>query len=298
MLDVRRMQVLRAVVTSGSVSAAATNLGYTPSAISQQLTTLEREAGTPLLEKLGRGVRPTPAGRLLAERAGRVADLLSDTEAELADLRAGWTGLLRMQFFHTASVGLIPPAIAKFRATHPDVQLDLTMREDNLVDSIASGDADLAVIVVSRQIPEARGVRLQHLADDPYRIVLPIDHRMTDHDCVDLAKLADESWIRSAISTGGTCDEALQDAYACAGFTPNMTMEVDGSYAAQGYVAAGLGVSLVPRLGLEAMHPDVVVRPVRHPEPVRHLYVAVRETVVDQPATQALLAVLAEVATS
>ncbi|MGW3468873.1 LysR family transcriptional regulator [Saccharopolyspora sp. NPDC000995] len=296
MLDVRRMQVLRAVVTSGSVSAAATNLGYTPSAISQQLSTLEKEAGTPLLEKVGRGLRPTPAGTLLAERAGRIAELLSSAEAELADIRAGRTGLLRVRFFHTASVGLIPPAVAKFRAEHPEVQLDLRMQDVGLLDEVAGGEADLAIIVVGRAMPERRGVRLVHLGDDPYRLVLPKSHPMAAQDCVDLVQLACESWINSAVTSDDICSTLLRDAYASAGFTPKVVLETDDSYSAQGFVAAGLGVALVPRLGLDVVHPGVVVRPVRNPEPARRLCVAVRETVADRPATQSMLDTLLEIA--
>ncbi|GAA0525409.1 LysR family transcriptional regulator [Saccharopolyspora subtropica] len=296
MLDVRRMQVLRAVVSSGSVSAAAANLGYTPSAISQQLATLEREAGTPLLEKVGRGLRPTPAGTLLAERAEQIAEVLGSTEAELADIRAGRTGLLRMRFFHTASVGLIPPAVAKFRAEHPEVQLDLQMAEVGLLDDVAAGRADLAIIVVGSQRPQRRGVRLVHLVDDPYRVVLPTSHPMVEQDCVDLAQLAAESWVNSAVTSDDVCSRLLRDAYASAGFTPRIALETDSTYSAQAFVAAGLGVALVPRLGLDVVHPEVVVRPLRNPEPVRHIHVAVRDTVADRPATRTLLATLAETA--
>ncbi|GAA4843843.1 LysR family transcriptional regulator [Saccharopolyspora rosea] len=296
MLDVRRMQVLRAVVTSGSVSAAAANLGYTPSAISQQLSTLEREAGTPLLEKVGRGLRPTPAGTLLAERAGRIAEVLGETEAELADIRSGRTGLLRVRFFHTASVGLIPPAVAKFRAEHPDVQLDLRMAEVGLLDDVAAGDADMSIIVRSSRTHECGGVRLVHLADDPFRVVLPHGHPMAEEAEIHLARLADENWINSILAADEPCAEALRNAYASAGFTPRVVLETDGTYSAQGFVAAGLGVSLVPRLGLDVVHPGVVVRPMRHPEPVRRLYVAVRETVADRPASRSLLDILVEIA--
>ncbi|MDA3630132.1 LysR family transcriptional regulator [Saccharopolyspora sp. WRP15-2] len=294
MLDVRRMQVLRAVVTSGSVSAAATNLGYTPSAISQQLSTLEKEAGIPLLEKVGRGLKPTPAGMLLADRAGQLAELLSSTEVELADIRAGRTGLLRVRFFHTASVGLIPVAVAKFRAEHPEVQLDLRMQEVGLVDDLAAGESDVAVVVVGRDVPERRGVRFVHLADDPYRVVLPKNHPMAEQECIDLGQLAAEPWVNSALDTDDICSQLLQEAYASAGFKPKVALETDGSYSAQGFVAAELGVALVPRLGLDVVHPGVVVRAIRRPEPVRRLYAAVREAVADRPATKSLLATLHE----
>ncbi|GAB3295361.1 LysR family transcriptional regulator [Parasphingorhabdus pacifica] len=290
------MQVLRAVVTSGSVSSAANNLGYTPSAISQQLATLEREAGTPLLEKAGRGVRPTPAGNLLAERAGTVTELLGEAEAELADIRAGRTGLLRVRFFHTAGVGLIPPAVAKFSAEWPDVQLELRMIDEGILGEVATGEADLAVIVVSREVPDRPGVRLLHLVDEPYRVVLPKDHPLCDQEYVDLAQLDRESWVRSDLPRGGPCEESLDDAFAAAGLTPRVVLDADGSYAAQGFVAAGIGVALQPKLAVDVVHPGVEVRPVRHPEPVRHIYIAVREATAERPAAQSFMTTLGEIA--
>ncbi|QUH05068.1 LysR family transcriptional regulator [Saccharopolyspora erythraea] len=295
MLDTRRMQVLRAVVTSGSVSAAASNLGYTPSAISQQLSALEREAGIALLEKAGRGVRPTPAGTLLAERAADLAELLGRTEIELADLRAGRTGLLRVRFFHTASVALIPPAVAKFRAERPEVRLDLKMVDDDGgLGEVASGAADVAVIVVGREAPEVRGVRVLELVSEPYHVVLPKGHPMCAEERIDLARLQDEEWVDTVMNSTGPCAESLDDAFASAGFKPKIALYTDGGYSAQGFVAAGLGIALLPRFALDVVHPEVVVRSVGRPEPVRKVYVAVREAVAEQPTTRTMLAALAD----
>lgn len=289
------MQVLRAVVTSGSVSAAATNLGYTPSAISQQLSTLEREAGIPLLEKSGRGLRPTPAGSLLSDKAAALSELLSQTETELADLRAGRTGLLRLRFFQSASVALIPPAVAKFRTERPDVQLDMQMVEHGVLEQVRDGEADLVVIVVGNEVPQPRGVRMLHLVDEPYQLVLPQGHPLCEQECLDLAQLSGEPWIHGGL-VSGPCSESLDDAFASAGFNPTVAVDADTPQAAQGFVAAGFGVSLLPRLGLDVVHPGVVVRTVRNPEPIRRLYVGVREAVADQPATQALLTALFDAA--
>jgi len=289
------MQVLRAVVSGGSISAAAANLGYTPSAISQQISALEREAGTALLEKIGRGVRPTTAGALLAERAAELARLLATTEAELADLRAGRTGRLRVCYFHTAGVGLVPAAAAKFRARLPDVQLDLRFVDEGGLAEVTAGDADLAVIVTGREPPEARGVRVEHLVDEPYRVVLPRDHPLADRESVDLALLADESWVLGGIGPATPCAESLWDAFGSAGFEPRVVLETEGDYATQGFVAAGMGIALQPRLALDVVHPEVVVRPVRRPEPVRRIFTAVRESVADHPATRVLLRTFAEV---
>ncbi|MCA1190033.1 MULTISPECIES: LysR family transcriptional regulator [unclassified Saccharopolyspora] len=295
MLDARRMQVLRAVVSGGSISSAATNLGYTPSAISQQVATLEREAGTALLEKVGRGVRPTAAGRLLAERAAELAGLLADTDAELDDLRAGRTGRLRLRYFGSAGVGLIPPVVAKFRAEHPEVRLDLKMIDEGILGEVATGEADLAVIVVGRELPQARGVRVEHLVDEPYHVLLPQGHPLSQEPEIDLARLAGEPWVLEALGDG-PCAESLRDAFDSAGFAPRIELETGGDYAAQAFVAAGLGIGLQPRLALGVLHPGIVVRPVRRPEPVRRIHVAVRETVADQPATRSLLAALRDTA--
>lgn len=129
MLDVRRMQVLRAVITSGSITAAARNLGYTPSAISQQLSALEREAGTELLERVGRGVRPTPAGSLLSEHAETLSTELARAEAALTELKEGRIGRITIRYFATAGASLVPPAIAAVRREHPGVRLDLKLVE-------------------------------------------------------------------------------------------------------------------------------------------------------------------------
>lgn len=290
------MQVLRAVVISGSVSAAATNLGYTPSAISQQLSVLEREAGVPLLEKVGRGVRPTPAGTLLAERAGTLSQLLGETEAELAELRAGRTGLLRLLFFQSASVALVPRAVAEFRAVCPDVRLELKMREHDVMKQVSDGTADIAVLVVGTDVPSARGVRMIHLIDEPYRLVLPAGHPFGDRERIDLASLSAESWIHDGLCPG-PCAESLHEAFASAGFWPNFAAEADSPQAAQGFVAAGLGVCLLPRLGVEPVHPGVLVREVSNPEPVRRIHLAVRESVADAPATKAMVDALEHTAT-
>ncbi|MBY8849618.1 LysR family transcriptional regulator [Saccharothrix sp. MB29] len=292
MLDVRRMQVLRAVVSTGSITAAAENLGYTPSAVSQQVAALEREAGLPLLDRVGRGVRPTTAGRVLTEHAARIADRLVEAEAALADLRAGRTGRLRVRYFATAGAALVPPAVAAFRTAHPDVALDLKLTEpDDPAVEVAAGPADVAVVVSHAADEPTRGVHLVHLLDDPYLAVLPRGHELARKRVLDLADLAGEPWV-DAVVPPGPCRGIVLDACAGAGFAPTVVVEADDYPTAQGFVAAGLGVTIVPKLSLGVVHPGVVVRRLRRPEPTRTICAAAREDAVGSPAVDSLLRAL------
>jgi DNA-binding transcriptional LysR family regulator len=296
MLDVRRMQVLRAVVTSGSVTAAATNLGYTPSAVSQQIAVLERQAGMPLLERVGRGVRPTAAGRLLTEHAAIIGQHVAEAETALADLRAGRTGRLAIRYFATAGAALVPPALAKLRADHPRVQVDLRLiNPAEPLAEVVKGDADLAIMVPGHE-ETADGIRLVHLLDDPYHAVLPKGHPLAAKRVLDLAEMAEEPWVNNELAAGPCLDRMLA-ACASAGFTPNFVVQSDDYATAQGFVAAGLGVTLIPSLGLGQRHTAVAVRRVRNPVPVRSIYAAVRETSLAQPALAGLLDALRDVAT-
>ncbi|MEU5578310.1 LysR family transcriptional regulator [Streptomyces huasconensis] len=293
MLDMRRMQILRAVVTSGSVTAAARNLGYTPSAISQQMAALEKEAGITLLDRTGRGVRPTDAGRLLTEYATVIGRHAAEAETALAELRAGRTGRVSMRYFTTAGAPLVVPAIAALRREQPGVQVELRLFEqDDPVLEVKARRADLALVVREPDGAAVDGIRFVHLLADRYRAVLPPGHRLAARPVVELSDLAEEPWI--AGETPGPCLDPVLDACAAAGFTPDFVVE-SGDYAtAQGFVAAGLGISLVPELGLTAGHrPDVVVREVRNPEPVRVIQAAVRAGAAPaQPALRGLVAAL------
>lgn len=291
------MQVLRAVITSGSITAAARNLGYTTSAISQQLSTLEHEAGVTLLERLGRGVRPTAAGELLCEHAEALSTQLATAEAALADLKDGRTGTLAIRYFATAGAALIPPAVARLRRELPGIHVDLKLVEPNdPLPEVESGEADVAIVVFPRKNPPAKGVELVHLLDDPYRAVLPPGHHLAGKDVLDLADLADEQWVGNEWPPG-PCLEVMLDACASAGFTPKVVVESEDYQTAQGFVAAGLGVSLVPELGLGSPHPGVVVRPVRKPEPVRAIHAAIAAHARTAPAVHGLLAALRESST-
>jgi DNA-binding transcriptional LysR family regulator len=291
MLSARLLAVHRAVVAEGSLTRAAANLGYTVSAVSQQLAHLEAQAGSDLFEKVGRGVRPTGAGLLLAEHAGRVLHEIAVAEAALADLRSGRTGRVRVVSFHSAGESLLPPAIAALRQVIPGVHVRPIVDEtQGALRRLRAGEADL-VIMVEPYAPGSEpddDLRRWHLLDDEYRVLLPHDHALARRSVVPVEALADTDWI---VTTGGP-DYVRETTIAIcrrAGFSPRVIAEADEFTVTQGYVAAGLGAALVPLLALGAVRTGVAVRRLSPPPRPRHLWLATRPALVGQPPVRRMI---------
>jgi len=277
MLDVRRLEVLKAVVDEGSVTAASLVLGYTPSAVSQSLGALHRETKAQLFEKVGRGIRPTQAGLLLAEHAAIVMAQLRQAEGALEALRAGQAGRLRAAAFATAGATLVPQALARFKEGYPGVELDLTMAEsDEALAALRSGHIDLAVIAEPGEVAGgARNLSYTHLVDDPYRLVLPVGHHAATRRAVALEDLSEDPWISTA-SARCNCLQTVTSACARKGFTPHFAVEADEFATTVGFVAAGLGVAMVPALALSSVPEGVRVCRMRGEEPKRYVYAVTR----------------------
>lgn len=291
MLDIKRLRVLKEVVETGSVSAAAAALNFTPSAVSQQIATLERETGTVLLEHAGRGVRPTAAAILLCDHTARVLAAVDEAEDALAALRAGHTGRVRVGAFPTAGASLVPQALAAFERRLPNVWLDLVVVEtDEALASLRDGSIDIAVVIEGPpDEPWSDGLCRQHLLSDPFRVVLPRDHPMASHRAVDLSTLAQDRWV--GISTcPGYCQQVATEACRQAGFVPLFGLEADEYPTAQAFVAAGLGVMLAPLLALgHAVHNGVVVRRVKGGQPTREVWAVTRPALADLLPVRAML---------
>lgn len=298
MLDLRRLRVLQSVVATGSVSEAAAELGYTPSAISQQIAALEKDTGAVLLERAGRGVRPTDAALMLAEAATEAMARLEEAETTLAMLREGRTGRLRLASFPSAGAALVPAAVVELRRAHPDLELVLGVAEpDDALVQLRSGTVDVSVVVepfAPAELPEDDLDR-RHLLDDPYRLVLPRSHPLAGRRRVPLSAVADDAWIGTA-SAPGHCQEAAVDACRLAGFEPRYAVQADEYPTTQGFVAAGLGVALIPALGLGTLNDGVVVKRLQGEEPIRHIYAAARRTRSHETVVRAALTALAKAA--
>ena len=261
MLDVHRLRLLREVARRGSFSAAAQALSYTPSAVSQQIATLEREAGARLVERGPRGVTLTAPGRILVDRAEDVFRGLAAAERELREYAEMRSGLLRLGWFATAGTTLIPWAIAEFRGIAPGVRLDLFEGDpDQCVPRLLAREDELALVYrFEHEPPLDPALEQIELFDDQLHIGLPPGHRLAGRDRLTLADLAEDPWIQG-VREGSTLG-VLPRACRLAGFEPVVALRTDDRMAVEGLVAAGVGIALFPRLTLPAVRPDIVIRP-------------------------------------
>src|SRR4051812_46453826 len=169
MLDVNRLRVIDAVARHGSVTAAAKDLHYSQPSVSHHLARLEAETGAQLLQRVGRGIRLTPAGRLLADRASEIIGRIDAAGAELSAHVGLTAGRVRLAGFSSAIGSLVPGAVAQLAGRHPDLEVSLTdAHPAEALDLLRAGRVDVAVIFrYDETEPEPDGVRLQHLLDDP-----------------------------------------------------------------------------------------------------------------------------------
>jgi DNA-binding transcriptional LysR family regulator len=291
-LDVRRLRVLREVARRGSLAGAADVLSYTPSAVSQQIAVLEREAGTRLLERRARGVVLTEAGQTLVEHADVILGRLEAAEealAALADLRRGH---LRMASFATAGASVLPRAVDTFRARHPGVELTVGQASPmESVERLRAGRLDLALTVDLEPRP-AEGVEVIHLFDDPVQLALHVDHPLAAKPDLRLEDLAGDTWIDVPRATSG--GQVLIRACTKAGFAPRVTFESDDYTAIQELVGAAVGAALLPDLALCPPHPSVVLRSLGPDGPSRAIQAATRPAAFRSPAAVAMLEILSE----
>ncbi|MBJ3810951.1 LysR family transcriptional regulator [Streptomyces flavofungini] len=282
-----------AVARHGSFTVAARRLGWTQSAVSRQIASLEGAfGGAPLFDRLPRGVRPTAHGRAALPHAEAALRQLALLRRELAELDDVAGGLLRFGAFATADAALVPRAIALFRTRHPGVTL---AREEGftgpLLGRLAEGELDLAVVsTTGGPLPED-AYALHHLLDETLYVAVPAGHPLAAEPRVGLDRLADEDWISGSPEPAGT----LLDAALRHGFRPRIAHVVGEWTAKQGYVAAGLGVTLVPALAAQGARPDITLVPVRDEGvPARAVYAATARGRTAPPAVAPFLAALRE----
>lgn len=296
MLDVRRMALLAAVLDTGSMTAAAEELNYTPSAVSQQLRRLEAEVGQPLLHRRARGVAPTEAGAVLADHARRILRQVAAAEADLAEIAGLRRGTLELGTFPTVASSLLPPAVTRFRSAYPAVRLSVrSARSEELIRLLEDGTVGMSLLwdYEWNRVDRA-GFTLTHLLDDPTALLVATDHPLARRRTVDLAELAGEEWIVRAHDD--PVAEVLERSCRAAGFTPRIAFRANDHQEAQAMVGVGLGVSLVPRTAVGTTHPAVRVVGLGRSAPSRRILLAHRPDRVRAATELAMHQVLVEVA--
>ena len=298
MIDTRRLVVLREVARHGSFSAAAAALGYTQPAVSRQIATLEAEVGAMLVLRVPQGAVLTDAGRLLMQRGETILAQLASAEAELRALVGLAGGRLRLASFASAAASIVPLAIARYRERYPAVELSITMADpDQSLPLLRAGELDLALShdpsAGCEGSDSSGGIELVHLFDDPMYVAMPAGHPLADGESLDLACFATEPWM---LATSATCPDSRLFLRAChaAGFEPQIAFQNDDYPAILGFVAAGVGVALIPDMVTRGIRDDVVVRALDPPPPARPILAALPAG-YRSPAGAAMLSVLREV---
>jgi molybdate transport repressor ModE-like protein len=304
MLDVTRLRVLAAVARHGSVTAAARALNYAQPSVSHHLARLEAETGTALIERAGRGVRLTDAGRLLAGRAEEILGRLDAAEQELAAHVGQREERIRVASFPSALATVVPAAAARLRAGHPGVELLLAEAEPQAaVRMLRAGRVDLALVFAYLQqgkagLPapghgdEEDGVRARLLLDEPVHLITQAGAAPPPRTAAGrLAGYAEHRWIAGC----ERCRAHLLWQCELAGFTPQIAFTTDDVLVAQALAAAGLGVALLPDLALRAArHPGIRAEPL--PGARRHVLALTYGEPPGSPAAEWLLDALAEAA--
>lgn len=266
MLELKQLRVLAAIAGSGSMTGAAAELSYTPSAVSQQMAALERKVGAPLLVRHARGVRLTAAGQLLVQRLDEIDGRLQRLESEVEDLIQQRSGRLRLGAFASAATRLLPPAIGAFRRQRPDIDLTLDILDAQAaVRGLDDGRIDLAVIFdyPDQLQVDTGGLTRRELTKDPMFVALSSDHPQAARSTpISLEALRDDQWIRDC-GPDPTCREVLDLLCRQAGFRPSIAFESDNHLAIGRLIATGVGIALVPGLAAEQMPEGVRLRPLR-----------------------------------
>lgn len=295
--DARELRVVKAIADEGSITGAATALGYSQPAVSQQLKRLEARLGVALVERVGRSVRLTDAGRILARHASVVATALDAAAGELAELRGLRAARVRLVGFPSASPTIVPRLLADLAQRHPGISLTYVEAEPpEAVEAVREDRTDIALTFSypgDRDDPHgssARGLAVHTVGADELLAVLPAGHPSATAPTLDVSTLADADWIAGC----PRCRGHLLELCGRAGFAPRIAFETDNFVAVEGLVAQGIGVATLPRMAVESFPrlPGVAVVPLPAGEQ-RRIHTVTARGADRVPAVRATLNALA-----
>lgn len=261
MLNPVHLRTLTTVIRTGSFADAARRLGYTGSAVSQQIAALERTVKVPLFERDAHSVRPTAAGEFIAERATNSLAALGSLEDDVRSMSMGSIGRLRLGSFPTASERLLPLTLAAYAREHPKVDVLLDEGEpDELIALLQVAELDIVLVYRYNLVPRPwpRAMTATRLFDEPLVLLLPNDHPLADSSPVRVGDLRDETWISTREGTSAA--SCLRRMCASAGFNPQVVYRTNDYGVISNFVASGLGIAIVPILGLTPNRDVVTTR--------------------------------------
>ncbi len=295
MLHLERLQALHAVSTFGSVTGAAEALRLTPSAVSQQLGKLQRDVGQRLIEPYGRGVRLTPAGTLLAQRAHAILSEVENAESELDRQRNHVIGDLEIAGFATAARAILPQTVARLRKQHRQLKLRVSERQpDEAIRLVVAGHLDIALVNDWMNAPLVLpdGVQRVLIMNDPVDLAVAADHPLAGRVSVELTELSAEPWITWPY--GAICHEWLTQTLRQHGLTPEVTHTAEEHQTQLAMVAAGLGIAVMPRLGRGSIEGVSIIT--LKPTFSRQIYAIFRTLASERPAIAVSVSAMHEVA--
>jgi DNA-binding transcriptional LysR family regulator len=274
MLNAKRLEILAAIAEHESFSAAADALDYTQSAVSQHIAALERETGLTLIERVARPLKLTDAGNQLLEDATPGLEHLRRAERRLRELAELRTGRIRIGAFPTANAVIVPPAVAAFRAEHPNIKTELQEAEPSaMLSGLREGALDLAIVytIAGREHPFRPPIALRPLLDDRLVAVLPPGHRLAHRRAVQLRDLAGQQWV--AAKPPNDFRTLFDQLCAEARFTPEIAVETSDPSIGLTLAQAGIGAILIPALALHAT-PAISPLPIHGIPPARTICIA------------------------
>jgi DNA-binding transcriptional LysR family regulator len=293
MLMLQRLRLLHELHARGTIAAVADALQFTPSAVSQQLAVLEREAGVALLERAGRGVRLTDPAIVLVRHAEALLERADRAEAELAAAAGTVAGRGRVASFQSVAIRLAIPAMRALARDAPALRCELVEAEpEQSLPALALGDFDLVLADEWQHMPHSRpaGVDRQDLHRDPVHVLLAADHpaARSHRDAVPLAELAGDAWTTGHEGSGweGMTNRTCRE---LAGFDPDIRHRTNDSVTCLAIVAHGQSVALLPELVLPEAHPRIAVRTIADGPVHRTIFTATRAADAARPSVQALL---------
>jgi DNA-binding transcriptional LysR family regulator len=297
-LDLQTIRIVRAIADSGTITGAARLLGYSQPAVSQHVQRAEARLNLPLVTRVGRSVRLTEAGTVLARHALTIASALEAASGDLADLAGLRTGSVRLAAFPTASSTIVPRLLASMAVQHPGLRVNyVAAQPPEAVAMLREGSIDLAITFSypgdrsDPHVDSANGLGSETLFTEDTVVVLSSDHPLADQPVVDLAGLSDERWIAGC----PRCRGHLLAVCELAGFAPAIAFETDNASAVINMVASGLGVAMLPRLALvaAALPPGAVIRS-HSPASARSIHLIANEGARRVPSLAATSRVLHE----